>query len=315
MIKVSATFLDEISWDIPHQNWGYEEWDKDFEAMKKAGINTVVLIRAGLRRWLAYPSKMLHEKIGCAIPETDLIDLFLTLAEKHDMRFFMGMYCSCYYPENNMWEEEAALNCEVVQELWDMYGHRKAFKGWYISHEISARLGKYVDIYVKISDLCKKLSGNLPIMISPWIKGNKVNSAWDPRTVNNEQKAITPIEHEEEWRIIFSALKGKVDIVAFQDGQPDIFQLQDYLHVNKKLCDEFGFECWTNCESFDRDMPIKFLPIKWEKMLFKLRAAEAEGFTDAITFEFSHFMSPNSVYPAAHGLYKRYLEFLEKQNR
>ncbi|MCS2842473.1 hypothetical protein NXW02_26475 [Bacteroides thetaiotaomicron] len=30
-----ATFLDEISWDIPHQNWGTKEWDKDFKAMKR----------------------------------------------------------------------------------------------------------------------------------------------------------------------------------------------------------------------------------------------------------------------------------------
>lgn len=32
-------------------------------------------------------------------------------------------------------------------------------------------------------------------------------------------------------------------------------------------------KCWTNIESFDRDMPIRFLPIKWEKLLLKLDAA------------------------------------------
>ena len=36
---------------------------------------------------------------------------------------------------------------------------------------------------------------------------------------------------------------------------------------------------------------------------------------DVITFEFSHFMSPNSVYPAAHGLYGRYCEHLGIENR
>ena len=48
-MPINATFLDEISWDIPHQNWGVEEWDKDFRAMRDMGINTVVLIRAGSR--------------------------------------------------------------------------------------------------------------------------------------------------------------------------------------------------------------------------------------------------------------------------
>ena len=47
-LPIRATFLDEVSWDIPHQNWGEKEWDADFKAMKQMGINTVVLIRAGL---------------------------------------------------------------------------------------------------------------------------------------------------------------------------------------------------------------------------------------------------------------------------
>jgi hypothetical protein len=56
-------------------------------------------------------------------------------------------------------------------------------------------------------------------------------------------------------------------------------------------------------------MPIKFLPIKWEKMLLKLEAARKAGLDKAITFEFSHFMSPNSVYAAAGNLYRRYAEY------
>ena len=55
-------------------------------------------------------------------------------------------------------------------------------------------------------------------------------------------------------------------------------------------------------------MPIKFLPIKWEKLLLKLNAAEQVGIEKAITFEFSHFMSPHSAYQQAHGLYNRYCE-------
>ncbi|WP_372936313.1 DUF4434 domain-containing protein, partial [Mariniphaga sediminis] len=36
-MKIKGTFLDEISHDIPHQNWGREEWRRDFSYMKKAG--------------------------------------------------------------------------------------------------------------------------------------------------------------------------------------------------------------------------------------------------------------------------------------
>ena len=74
------------------------------------------------------------------------------------------------------------------------------------------------------------------------------------------------------------------------------------------LADKYGIETWTNCESFDRDMPFRFPPIKWEKLRLKLKAAEEAGIENAITFEFSHFLSPHSMYKSAGGLFDRYCE-------
>ena len=92
-MKIKATFLDEISYDIPHQNWGVEEWDKDFQAMKAVGIDMVVLIRCGLRRQMTFPSEVLKREQSCFTPSTDLIQMFLDLAQKHDMKF-----CFHYLP-------------------------------------------------------------------------------------------------------------------------------------------------------------------------------------------------------------------------
>jgi hypothetical protein len=97
--------------------------------------------------------------------------------------------------------------------------------------------------------------------------------------------------------------------VAFQDGHIDYHELEQFFTVNKKMADKYGIACWTNAETFDRDMPIKFLPIKFEKLKLKLEAAAKAGYDKAITFEFSHFMSPQSAYIQAHHLYNRYLEF------
>lgn len=49
-MQIKGTFLDEISHDIPHQNWGEKEWDADFGYMHRAGIEHVILIRCGYRR-------------------------------------------------------------------------------------------------------------------------------------------------------------------------------------------------------------------------------------------------------------------------
>ena len=38
--------------------------------------------------------------------------------------------------------------------------------------------------------------------------------------------------------------------------------------------------------------------------------AAAAGVEKLITFEFSHFMSPNSMWPSARSLYKRYKEYI-----
>ena len=128
-------------------------------------------------------------------------------------------------------------------------------------------------------------------------------------------RALSVEEHEREWNEILSNIQGAVDILAFQDGQVDYWELYDYLVVNKKLADKYGMRCWTNIESFDRDMPIRFLPIKWEKLLYKLDAARRAGMEDAITFEFSHFMSPNSSYRSAGHLYDRYCDHFGIDNK
>ncbi|NCB24314.1 MAG: DUF4434 domain-containing protein, partial [Bacteroidia bacterium] len=38
-LQITGAFLDEISHDIPHQNWGEAEWDLDFQYMKAIGID------------------------------------------------------------------------------------------------------------------------------------------------------------------------------------------------------------------------------------------------------------------------------------
>ena len=63
-LKITGTFLDEISHDIPHQNWGEKEWDADFGHMKAIGIDTVIMIRCGHRKFITYPSPHLL-KNGC----------------------------------------------------------------------------------------------------------------------------------------------------------------------------------------------------------------------------------------------------------
>ena len=309
-MRITGTFLDEISHDIPHQNWGEKEWDRDFQSMKEAGIDTVIMIRCGHKRFITFPSQRLIQKRGCYAPPLDLVDLFLRLSDKYGMKFFCGLYDNgCF---SKPWQNGALLEelddvKAVVEELWSKYGHHKSFQGWYLNREISISkkypeaLDEIIKYNLEVGKQVKDVSNNLPVMISPYIAGVKKGTVEDIASIE---------EHARIWEQILAAFENTIDILAFQDGHCDYDELPEYLALNKEIADRHKMISWTNCESFDRDMPIKFLPIKWEKMRLKLEAAAKVGVEKAITFEFSHFMSPNSMYQSAHGLFDRYMEYI-----
>lgn len=304
-MQITGTFIDEISHDIPHQNWSAAEWEQDFIYMQKMGIDTVILIRSGYRKFITYPSKYLIGK-GCYNPPIDLVELFLQLADKYNMQFYFGLYDSGEYWDTGNMQVEIVHNQFVIDEVWKKYGHHPSFKGWYLSMEISRKTKGAIEAFHKLGKQCKEVSNNLPTFISPWIDGKKSVLAASANL--QKENAISLLEHEKEWGEIFDGIHTAVDAIAFQDGHVDYHELVDYLTINKKLATKYGLKAWTNCESFDRDMPIKFLPIKFEKMKLKLDAAKKCGYDKAITFEFSHFMSPQSMYGSAKHLYNRYCE-------
>jgi hypothetical protein len=178
--------------------------------------------------------------------------------------------------------------------VWERYGSCPAFQGWYISHEIDAFDVGMMRVYQQISHHLRSLKP-LPILISPYIRGSK-----------QFEVPISLEDHEKEWSRIFDRLQGLVDCVAFQDGQVEFAQLPDYLQINSDLARQHGITCWSNIESFDRDVHIKFPPIAWPKLRFKLEAACTARVDKLITFEYSHFLSPNSIFPSAHSLNKQY---------
>lgn len=308
-LPITGTFLDEISHDIPHQNWGEKEWDQDFRHMKAIGIDTVIMIRSGYRKFITYPSKYLLSK-GCYMPSVDLLELYLNLADKYNMKFYFGLYDSGKYWDTGDMRWEVEFNKYVIDEVWENYGSKhKSFQGWYISGEISRQTKGAIGAFHDMGKQCKSVSGGLPTFISPWIDGKKaVQAASGDLTKTN---AVSVQEHEKEWDEIFSGIHDVVDACAFQDGHIDYDELDAFFSVNKKLADKYHMECWTNAESFDRDMPIKFLPIKFDKLRLKLEAAKRQNYDKGITFEFSHFMSPQSAYLQAGHLYDRYREYFK----
>ena len=306
-LPITGTFLDEISHDIPHQNWGEEEWDKDFQNMKAFGIDTVITCRCGYRKFVTYPSEYLLGK-GCYMPSVDLIDMFLSLADKYGMKYYHGLYDSGKYWDTGDMTWEVEDNKYVIDEVWEKYGSKHpSFQGWYITGEISRATKGAIDSFITMAKQCKDVSGGMLTFIAPWIDGKKAVAA--AGAALTKEQGVSVEQHEKEWNEIFDGIHDVVDACAFQDGHIDYDELDAFFSVNKKLADKYGMECWTNAESFDRDMPIKFFPIKFDKLRMKLEAAKRQNYTKALTFEFSHFLSPQSAYLQAGHLNDRYCEY------
>lgn len=297
-MKISGTFLDEITHDIPSNNWSHAQWAKEFEIMKTVGIDTVILIRAGCGRMATFPSQVLQREVDIYPVYEDLVDMFLSLAEAQGMDFFFGTYDSVTFaPQERTVQQHLDLGKAFIDEAWERYGHRNAFKGWYLTFEIGQRDPTRLTCLQQLGAHCKSLSPDLPTLISPYIAGVKIVD--DPTSLDN---------HRASWDGMLGALEGVVDIVAFQDGHVDYDVLPDFLAANSELIRDHGMRAWSNVESFDRDMPFNFPPIDWRKLWWKMQAAEQVQVDKLITFEFSHFMSPQSSWPAAHSLFKRYCE-------
>jgi len=291
---ITGTFLDEISRDNASANWGPDEWRRDFGSMKADGIDTVVLTRAGYKDRATFDSRVLRKQHRHLIVQEDLVALFLALAAENGIALWFGMYDSGEFSQQGKHQKEADINRAFADEVWERYGRSSAFRGWYLSHEIDAFDDGALRVYEELCAHLKATSG-LPILFSPDLRSPK-------------QVPGTPSVQQ-----VFARLAGKVDVVAFRDGSVPLAELPDLLAVHADLAKAHGIACWANVETFDRDVHVKYPPIAWPKLRYKMESALGARISKLITFEYSHFLSPHSMYSSAHALHRRYREWLATQ--
>lgn len=293
--RITGTFLDEITHDIPSQNWGPEEWRREFELYTRIGIDTVIIIRAGYQNKCIFPARSIPDLLPVY---EDLGELFLSLADEYSLSLFFGTYDSGHYWWQRTWWKEVDLNRAFIDEVVERFGHHKSFKGWYLTHETSKNDAHIIELFNQIGGHCKQALDR-PVLISPYPQGAKQGGGG----------VMTLDESFDHWDRIFAETRGAFDLCAFQDGQIHYQELPLFIEGIGELGRKHGVTLWSNLETFDRDMPIKFPPADWRYLRFKLEAA-AKVAEKIVTFEFPHFMSPHSCYPAAHNLFERYRRFV-----
>jgi hypothetical protein len=292
--RITGTFLDEITHDIPAQNWGERQWRKEFALYNRIGIDTLIIIRAGYQNKCIFPARSLPNLLPVY---EDLGELFYSLADEYGLSLYFGTYDSGFHWMRGAWWDEVDVNRRFIDEAVERYGHHPSFRGWYLCHETSRNDANIIELFNHIGRHCKAAK-DVPVLISPFPQGAKQFSGGNVMSLD---------ESFRHWERIFAATQGAFDICAFQDGQIHYQELPRFHEGIGELGRKHGVTIWSNVETFDRDMPIKFPPADWRYLRFKLEAAATVA-EKVITFEFPHFMSPHSSYISAHHLFERYCE-------
>lgn len=294
---ITGTFINEITYDIPTSNWSYEQWEEDLDNMKEVGIDTVIFIRGGYKDKLIYPSLHFDN-----IYKNDLLGFILKAAEKRGMNVFVGLYTTNLNWQNGNAAAEIDKNRFFIKEVMERYGDSSAFVGWYIPHEVDVDRLNITQVMSGLSAICKEAAPEKSVLISPFFR----TAETDPRN------PMTPEQVYDEWDSIFSRCAENIDICAFQDGTAPVLQLDKYLGKIKELCDKYNIHHWVNTELFERDPRRVYYPIPFEQLRAKLEKSMPLA-EKAICFEFSHFLSPQSIYPSARGLNRLYKAYYGKR--
>lgn len=295
---ITATFIDEITYDITPQNWSEENWIKDLDNMKEVGIDTAVIMRGVFYDKCLYPSNRFKDKKR---DYDDFIGLILKEAEKRNINIYIGLYISNLCWNDGDYKGELEENEYYVSEILSRYNHYSSFIGWYIPHEVGHDSYNIIETTRGLLEILKRKSPEKKVVISPFFRG---------KGINYPEPTFTPEETYEEWDKLFKGFGPGIDYCAFQDGTVAVDELEEYIKAAKKVCNKYGITLWSNVETFKREEgfpPIDFVTLR-KKIDVALKHCEK-----IITFEFSHFLSPQSMYEDARKLNREYKDYYGNQ--
>ena len=285
---ITGTFIDEITYDIPSSNWTRRQWKRDLDNMKRVGIDTLIFIRGGFYGKTIYPSSYFHTE-----STEDFAGFILEEAAKRKMKVYMGLHISDIDWGGGDAKGEIERNRHFINEVYERYSDIPSFYGWYVPQEASKNELNIPEVMKGLSYLCKEKDPTMPVLISPYFNTYVTGGDFNAK------------QHAEEWHSIFSNCADQIDACAFQDGSAPIETMRDFFIETKKLCDEFCMAHWVNTETFERDVRRMYYPIPFNLLKQKLDIHK-EYAEKIITFEFSHFLSPQSIYPSARNLNRLY---------
>lgn len=292
-------------------------WQQQVDGWNRLGMKTLVLfdtifpasLREG-RFQSYYPSKLLPKAPVCAI---DPIAAILEAATRNKQQVFMGM---CAWPGagDNMISE-------LLEELYERYGHFPSFYGWYASSEFPTSgvcFDATAEYFSLVRSRISKFGPALPLLTSPYQPAFsfEMNPEVDFNSTDFAQNMLHGL-HPNFARLL-SECSARPDILMPQDGvgqRIPIPRHRDLIEFNhrayaafREACDKARIHPWANVESFDFSEEQKLLPrfvsggFDGEKGLVQQLESVYANVEKILTFSLPGFFAPPGVEPAIGGV-------------
>ncbi len=299
-IKVAPVFLGKPTHEYPELEPRTDKLlETLFENMAKDGIE-LVLLMGGLEETVYYPSKILENP-----SEIDWYGKAFDLAEKYGMEVVLH---GTPYKFNDLFTEKEWDPCEelemekkIYKELFDLYGDRKNFWGWYIPHEAGDRThrGDIMVILRELPRFLKKMTPDKKVAYAPWFTS---------KITVGENDATTPAQCAENWDSMLSEIEG-IDICCFQDTTAPEDEIGEWFAAIAPVFKKHGIDLWCIAELFPRFQNRPgidlFQSISFEYLMKKMKAAApfVENFG---CWEYETHLNPESSNSGAKELNKAY---------
>ncbi|HHE73183.1 MAG TPA: DUF4434 domain-containing protein [Chloroflexi bacterium] len=294
-------YEDVARWGI--EQWTAEEIERLFTEMERDGIN-LILPTTGTGDKVWYPSRILQPQAEC-----DWVGRLFDLAAEHGMEVILSGIPYTYHLQfqGQAWDPQADLemNQRICAELYELYGQRPNFWGWYIPHETGDRVhrGDVMTILRALPPFLKTLTPDRPVAHSPWFTSHL--------TVG--QDATTPAEFAAEWDAMLQEIEG-LDVLAIQDSTAPFDEIGDWFEAVAPVCAQHHVELWSVVELFPRDhrtgYPDMTRAISFADLRAKMAAA-APYVQDYACWEYQNYLNPHSPLQGARETSAAYRAYYE----
>ena len=313
---ITGTFVNMMISDTGISNSGLKEWEEDFNMLDALGIDHLFVIRTECERDGFRISA--EDPRSTTWPEDEnLLDMVFRLAEKHNMKLFLGGPQNITNLHLGDWKKEIDDTKRYYDRTVAKYANFKCLHGLYVTLEALPWHFNFLDICREELIYFRKNFPDKKTFMSPGFSA----------LTGNMSRRYTVDEWVDIYgRYFFEDVAGMLDYCALQDGiaVPACFlgEIQDnglsrWYKAVGDLFKKCGIEMWSNIETFQRPFPGHGEP----KGVFRqgdyrslyMKLTEASPLVERlITYDFFTCLSPNTEWGSSRRLLARYMEMIGK---